>query len=76
MTDDEIGEQLQSRGLEEDYVRELLASLGFDPGEGFSDDAIHALETASMDTRRKAAIRTLRLGKDEQESAGRESGEQ
>ena len=62
MTDDEIAEQLQGRGLEEDYIRELLASLGYDPADGLTEDAVHALDTASMDTRRKAAIRTLRLG--------------
>jgi hypothetical protein len=61
MTDDEIAEQLKGRGLEEDYVRELLASLGFDPADGLTTDAVHALDTAAMDQRRKAAIRTLRL---------------
>lgn len=65
MTDDEIGEQIRGRGLEEEYIRELLASLGFDPGEGFSDGAIRALEDATMDQRRKAALRTLRMGHDE-----------
>jgi EAL domain-containing protein (putative c-di-GMP-specific phosphodiesterase class I) len=34
MTDEEIAEQLQGRGLEEDYVRELLASLGCELGQG------------------------------------------
>jgi hypothetical protein len=62
MTDDEIAEQLKGRGLEEDYVRELLASLGFDPDDGLTTDAVHALDTAAMDQRRRAAIRTLRLG--------------
>ena len=62
MTDEEIAEQLQGRGLEEDYVRELLASLGFDPAEGLTEAAIHALDTAEMEQRRKAALRTLTLG--------------
>lgn len=62
MTDEEIAEQLQGRGLEEDYVRELLASLGFDPADGLTEAAVHALDSASMDQRRRAAIRTLRLG--------------
>jgi hypothetical protein len=62
MTDDEIAEQLKGRGLEEEYVRELLASLGYDPSEGLTEQAVHALDGASMETRRKAAIRTLRLG--------------
>lgn len=62
MTDDQIAEQLKGRGLEEEYVRELLASLGYDPADGLTEDAVHALDAASMDTRRKAALRTLRLG--------------
>ena len=62
MTDEEIAEQLQGRGLEEDYVRELLASLGYDPADGLTEAAIHALDTAEMETRRKAALRTLTLG--------------
>ena len=64
MTDEEIAEQLQGRGLEEEYVRELLASLGFDPADGLTADAIHALDTAEMDTRRRAAMRTLELAPD------------
>ena len=62
MTDDQIAEQRKGRGLEEEYVRELLASLGYDPADGLTEDAVHALDAASMDTRRKAALRTLRLG--------------
>ena len=62
MTDEEIAEQLQGRGLEEEYVRELLASLGYDPAEGLTEAAIHALDTAEMEQRRKAALRTLALG--------------
>lgn len=64
MTDDEIGEQIRGRGLEEEYIRELLASMGFDPAEGFSDGAIRALEDATMDQRRRAALRTLSLGEE------------
>ena len=62
LTDEEIAEQLQGRGLEEEYVRELLASLGYDPADGLTEAAIHALDTAEMETRRKAALRTLELG--------------
>ena len=62
MTDEEIAEQLQGRGLEEEYVRELLASLDFDPADGLTEAAIHALDTAEMEQRRKAALRTLELG--------------
>jgi hypothetical protein len=61
LTDDEIAEQLKGRGLEEDYIRELLASLGFDPGEGLTEEAIQALDGAAMEIRRKAAMRTLEL---------------
>jgi hypothetical protein len=61
LTDDEIAEQLKDRGLEEDYIRELMASLGFDPGEGLTEAAIQALDGAAMEIRRKAAMRTLQL---------------
>jgi len=61
MSDDEIAEQLKGRGLEEDYIRELMASLGFDPGEGLTEAAIQALDSADMEIRRKAAMRTLQL---------------
>jgi hypothetical protein len=62
LTDEEIAEQLQGRGLEEEYVRELLASLGFDPADGLTEAAIHALDSAEMEQRRRAAMRTLELG--------------
>jgi hypothetical protein len=61
LTDDEIGEQLRGRGLEEAYIRELMATLGFDPNEGFTNEGIEALDNATMDVRRKAALRTLAL---------------
>ena len=64
LTDDEIGQRIRDRGLEEDYIRELMASLGFDPAEGFTMQGIEALDNASMDVRRKAALRTLALGED------------
>ena len=69
MTDDQIGEQLRGRGLEEEYIRELMASLGFDPAEGFTMDGIEALDNASMDVRRRAALRTLALGEDHAEES-------
>jgi len=62
MTDDEIAEQLRGRGLEEEYIRELMASLGFDPAEGFTNEGIEALDNATMEQRRRAALRTLDLG--------------
>lgn len=61
MTDDEIGNQLRDRGLEEEYIRELLASLGFSPADGFTHDSIDALDNATMEQRRTAALRTLEL---------------
>lgn len=64
MTDDEIGERIRGRGLEEEYIRELLASLGFDPGEGFTNASIEALDNASMEQRRRAALRTLAMAED------------
>lgn len=65
MTDDQIGEALRGRGLEEEYIRELMASLGFDPDEGFTNDGIEALDNATMDQRRTAALRTLALAPDD-----------
>ena len=67
MTDEEIGERIRGRGLEEEYIRELLASLGFDPTDGFTLDGVEALEKATMEQRRKAALRTLALARDEDE---------
>ena len=64
MSDEEIGERIRALELEEEYIRELLASLGFEPGEGFTNDSIHALEQATMDQRRRAALRTLALAEE------------
>jgi hypothetical protein len=61
MTDEEIGERIRARGLEEAYLRELMASLGHDPAEGFTMDGIAALEAATAEQRRRAALRTLAL---------------
>jgi hypothetical protein len=61
MTDEQIGERIRGLGLEEEYLRELLASLGFDPADGFNTASIAALESATLDERRKAALRTLAL---------------
>jgi hypothetical protein len=64
MTDDEIGQRIRDRGLEEDYIRELMASLGFDPADGFTMDGIDAIDKATMEQRRKAALRTLAMADD------------
>jgi hypothetical protein len=61
VTDEEIGERIRSQGLEEAYLRELLASLGFDPDEGFTMENIAAIEKATPEERRRAALRTLAL---------------
>lgn len=70
MTDDEIAAEIQRRGLEEEYLRELVASLGFTPGEGFSNPVLEALEAAPLEQRRRAALRTLRLAREEEEGGG------
>ena len=66
MTDDEIGEKIRGRGLEEEYIRELMASLGFDPAEGFTNAGIEAIDGATMEQRRRAALRTLAMADDEE----------
>jgi hypothetical protein len=71
MRDEEIGERIRGRGLEGEYVRELLASLGHDPADGFSDAALRALEEATPEQRRRGALRILRLGGEDTGSAGR-----
>lgn len=61
MEDEEIAARIRERGLEEEYVRELMASLGYHPAEGWSMDAIGALESATPEQRRAAALRCLAL---------------
>jgi hypothetical protein len=61
MDDEEIAARIRERGLEEEYVRELMASLGYDPGEGWTVNAIGALESATTEQRRAAALRCLEL---------------
>ncbi len=61
LTDEQIGERIRGLGLEEEYLRELLASLGFDPSDGFNADSIAAFEGATIEERRRAALRTLAL---------------
>ena len=62
MTDREIADEIAARQLEEEYLRELLASMGHDPGDGWTGAAIAAIEKATPDQRRRAALRTLALG--------------
>lgn len=65
MNDEEIAAEIQARGLEEVYIRELVASLGFDPAEGWTGTMIVAIEEATHAQRRRAALRTI--GRDEEE---------
>ena len=62
MTDQEIADRIAAHALEEEYLRELLASMGYDPAEGWSGETIAALEGATPEQRRRAALRTIGLG--------------
>lgn len=61
MKDSEIASEIQRRGLEVEYLRELAAALGFEEREGWSEAVFQAMEKASPGQRRKAALRTLEL---------------
>ncbi|MEX2582723.1 MAG: hypothetical protein WD766_05595 [Gemmatimonadota bacterium] len=62
MHDHEIAAEIQRRGLEVEYLRELAAALGFAEDEGWTEAVFAAMESASHEKRRAAAERTLRLG--------------
>ena len=61
MTDEEIATEIQRRGLEVEYLRELAAALGFAESEGWSEAVFDAITDASPDQRRAAALRTISL---------------
>lgn len=61
MRDEEIAEEIQRRGLEIEYLRELAAALGFDDAEPWSEETFEAIDRATAEQRRSAALRTLRL---------------
>lgn len=61
MEDQEIAAEIQRRGLEIEYLRELAAALGFADDEGWSEAVFEAIERATPEERRRAARRTLRL---------------
>ena len=61
LSDAEIAELLEQRGLEMAYLRELAATLGFHTAEGWSDELIEAIDSASAQQRRRAALRTIDL---------------
>lgn len=67
MNDDEIAREIQSRGLEVEYLRELAASLGFADGEGWTEALFEAIDHASPEQRRRAALRTLTLQEEGEE---------
>lgn len=64
MDDDEIAKEIRGRGLELEYLRELAARLGYADEEGWTEQVFEAIDQAPMEERRKAALRTLRLGSD------------
>ena len=59
MTDDEIAERIRAGELEVEYLRELLRSLDADPALGFTPANLAALDAATPEQRRRAALRTL-----------------
>jgi hypothetical protein len=61
MTDEQIAAAIQSRELEIEYLRELAAALGFAENEGWTEDVFAAIESATPEQRRRAALRTLAL---------------
>ena len=64
MTDDEIAAAIQRLKLEVEYLQELAASLGFAPEEGWNEQVFDAIERATPEQRRLAALRTLSLDDD------------
>jgi hypothetical protein len=62
MEDEQIAAEIQRRGLEVEYLRELAAALGFAEDEGWTEEVFDAIERAPQERRRAAALRTLGLG--------------
>lgn len=61
MEDQKIAAEIQRRELEVAYLSELAAALGFSFEEGWSEAVFTAIETATPEQRRQAALRTLEL---------------
>jgi hypothetical protein len=59
MTDAEIAAELARRGLEVLYLQELASALGFAAEEGWTEEVFEAIQGASLQERRRAALRTL-----------------
>jgi hypothetical protein len=74
MTDEEIAAELQRRGLEVEYLRELAAALGFAEEEGWTEEVFGAIEVAELHVRRRAALRTLDMGHDRRPPGGEAPG--
>jgi hypothetical protein len=63
-TDDAIAAEIQRRGLEVAYLSELAAALGFAGDEGWTEAVFEAIERATPEQRRAAALRTLSLAEE------------
>ena len=63
MEDQEIAAEIQRRGLEIVYLSELAAALGFAVDEGWTEEIFAAIERATLEQRRSAALRTISLSK-------------
>lgn len=61
MEDEEIAREIQARGLEVEYLRELAAALGYAVEEGWTMEVFEAMDVAALEVRRRAALRTLDL---------------
>lgn len=75
MQDEQIASEIAERGLEELYIRELVASMGFDPGEGWTTVMIEALESATYVQRRRAALRVIGAPEEDEEQDAAAPGE-
>jgi hypothetical protein len=60
-SDGDIAAEIQRRGLEVAYLRELSAALGFGDAEPWTEEIFAAIDRAPPETRRRAALRTLKL---------------
>jgi hypothetical protein len=61
MDDARIAAEIQRRGLEVEYLRELAAALGYAENEGWTEALFEAIERATPEQRRRAALRTISM---------------
>jgi hypothetical protein len=59
LTDEQLSAEIHNRGLEVEYLRELAAALGFAESEGWTEEVFAAIESATPEQRRNAALRTV-----------------